>query len=67
MSKFEIRITLEPENPDGDKTMIIEPTENYNYVAIRIGGSWYDVAIEDLYRATLPFMDMRHEERSREV
>ncbi len=66
MSKLTVTIPVEPENPDGAKTMTLEPTENYNFVAMKIGENWYEILTADLYRAIQPFMDIRHEGKSEE-
>lgn len=59
---MKVIIEIEPENPDGDKRMKFESTENPNLVNIKIGGHYYDVPIVELYQATMPFMDERHQQ-----
>jgi hypothetical protein len=62
MSKeLTVIVPLEPENPDGYDSITMTATENLNFVSLEIGGHYYDVAIADLYRATMPFMDYRQE------
>lgn len=64
---MKVTINIEPDNPDGAKYISLTPTEKYNYVAMEIDGHWYDVSTVDLHRALMPFMDIRYEEKEREL
>jgi hypothetical protein len=60
---IEVYTDYDASNPGKQDTMKLTNTriDNYNYVSIEMGGQEFEVGVIDLYRALLPFIDIRDE------